>query len=252
MLLEADRKRAALSDLTTAIARDAAAHDADGSFPTAAFAELARRGLLEAPPVGAEEMRPLLRLLAAVGRGDLSVGRIFEGHVNAVWLVRRFGTPAQVRELAGAGGTLGVWNTDRAAEALRRLGAGAVPRSFLGLPDAAMPAPGTPAYAKALGVILDALDAALVVPPWRRDPHCDTRPQVLDYAIWFDEIGVPGDPPRPGEAEAVALDVSPALKRAALRPHPSQRGELVLDDSGGFVLGPETILCLTGPEEVCW
>lgn len=140
----------------------------------------------------------------------------------------------------------------RAAEALRRLGAGAVPRSFLGLPDAAMPAPGTPAYAKALGVILDALDSALVVLPWRRDPHCDTRPQVLDYAIWFDEIGVPGDPPRPGEAEAVALDVSPALKRAALRPHPSQRGELVLDDSGGFVLGPETILCLTGPEEVCW
>lgn len=122
MLLEADRKRAALSDLTTAIARDAAAHDADGSFPTAAFAQLARRGLLEAPPVGAEEMRPLLRLLAAVGRGDLSVGRIFEGHVNAVWLVRRFGTPAQVRELAGAGGTLGVWNTDIPDDPLRIAG----------------------------------------------------------------------------------------------------------------------------------
>lgn len=158
-----------------------------------------------------------------------------------------------------------------AAEALRRLGAGAVPRSFLGLPDAAMPAPGTQAYAKALAAfaaILDALDPALVVLPWRRDPHCDhrgswalamqalsgldPRPEVIEYAIWLDEIGAPGDRPLSGEVEAIALDVSPALKRDALRAHRSQLGELVLDDPGGFVLAPETILRLTGPEEIYW
>ena len=93
MLLEADAKmsREALSE---AVAREAAARDRDGGFPTESFALLARDGLLGDPPVEPDEMGALLRVLAAVGRGDLSVGRIFEGHVNAVLLIRKYGTAA--------------------------------------------------------------------------------------------------------------------------------------------------------------
>ena len=63
----------------------------------------------------------LLRILAAVGRGDLSVGRIFEGHVNALFLIRKFGTPAQKTHymtLAADGNVFGVWNTDLPGEPL--------------------------------------------------------------------------------------------------------------------------------------
>ncbi|MGJ3232421.1 MAG: acyl-CoA dehydrogenase family protein [Oceanicaulis sp.] len=56
---------------------------------------------------------PLLfdRLLAA-GRGELSAGRLLEGHVNALHLIERLGSPAQKAEAyaaARAGGLGGVW-----------------------------------------------------------------------------------------------------------------------------------------------
>jgi alkylation response protein AidB-like acyl-CoA dehydrogenase len=111
-----------LRGLSQALARESAAHDADGGFPSAAFAELARRGLVAAPPVGPAEMGKLLRTLAAVGRGDLSVGRIFEGHVNALTLIDGHGTPHQrrtLRRIAEKGGLFGVWNTDDPADPLR-------------------------------------------------------------------------------------------------------------------------------------
>ena len=124
MLLEAE-VRMTLQDLSEAIGREGAARDADGGFPAGAFAVLGRQGLLGAPPVAAGEMRALLMLLAAVGRGDLSVGRIFEGHVNAVYLIRSFGSPAQARRLqqvAREGGVFGVWNTDAPGAPLRIVG----------------------------------------------------------------------------------------------------------------------------------
>jgi alkylation response protein AidB-like acyl-CoA dehydrogenase len=54
------------------------------------------------------------RALFAAGFADLSYGRLFEGHVNAVELVARLGTPAQregARRDAAAGKLFGVWNT---------------------------------------------------------------------------------------------------------------------------------------------
>ena len=111
-----------LRSLSEALASHAAARDADGGFPADAFAELARRGHVATPPIGPGEMAGLLRLLAAVGRGDLSTGRIFEGHVNALTLVESHGSAAQRRGLtkvAAAGGLLGVWNTDDPADPLR-------------------------------------------------------------------------------------------------------------------------------------
>lgn len=121
MQLESGSERQRQS-LSRTIAIHAAARDADGSFPAEAFAELHALGLLSGPPVGAGAMTELLALLAAVGRGDLSVGRIFEGHVNACFLIDRYGTDAQ-REcyvtIARDGNVFGVWNTDAPDSPLR-------------------------------------------------------------------------------------------------------------------------------------
>ena len=56
-----------------------------------------------------------LRLLYDVGRGSLPLGRIFEGHVNALELVARFASPEQRDRYyaeAQAGKMFGVWNTE--------------------------------------------------------------------------------------------------------------------------------------------
>lgn len=158
-----------------------------------------------------------------------------------------------------------------AGEALERLGAGAAPRTFLRLRDAAMPAPGSDAWRIAVAAVSDVLAAhqpALVVLPWRRDPHGDhratwslaqtalaavpERPAVIEYAIWLDELGAPDDHPRPGEVEPVVLAVAPWRKRHAIEAHRSQLGLVVRDDPGGFALTPATVARLTGPEERYW
>lgn len=56
-------------------------------------------------------------LLRAIGAANLAVGRVFEGHVNAVQLIGVYGTPALRRLCAAevAGGALyGVWGADAA------------------------------------------------------------------------------------------------------------------------------------------
>ena len=161
-----------------------------------------------------------------------------------------------------------------AAEALRRLGAGDEPRTFLRLPDAAMPVPGEPAHCQAQADARPASSTAcrpaLVVLPWRRDPHCDHRaswalataalaasgqsPAVLEYAIWLDELGAPGDYPAPGEAEAVVLAV-PAGGQAprARSPIGPQLGVGVVRRSRRLrARRPRRSTRLTGPEEIYW
>ncbi len=111
-----------LEKLSRAIGTESVARDADGAFPAEAFETLRAGGLLAAPPIGAARCGALLRLLAAVGRGDLSVGRIFEGHVNAFYLIDRFGTDmqrARFSDVAAGGGVFGVWNTDAPNDPLR-------------------------------------------------------------------------------------------------------------------------------------
>lgn len=59
----------------------------------------------------------LLAVLRHVGGADLSLGRIFEGHVNAAQLIHAYGTDAQRAALArdlAAGRVYGVWNTEPA------------------------------------------------------------------------------------------------------------------------------------------
>ena len=58
-----------------------------------------------------------LRLLTLLGWGNLAVGRVYEGHVNALQLITLFGTAEQRDRAAAdarAGKLFAVWNTERA------------------------------------------------------------------------------------------------------------------------------------------
>lgn len=72
-------------------------------------------------PASPQAHLELLRRLYAVGRRDLPLGRLMEGHVDAVQIVRRYGTAEQVARLAraiAAGAMLGVWNAALPGESL--------------------------------------------------------------------------------------------------------------------------------------
>lgn len=73
-------------------------------------------------PTSPDDLLALLRLLYAAGRHDLPLGRLFEGHVDALQIVSRYGTASQ-RDAAAAtaqrGGLFGVWNADLPGEPLR-------------------------------------------------------------------------------------------------------------------------------------
>ncbi|GJG87164.1 hypothetical protein tb265_23450 [Gemmatimonadetes bacterium T265] len=106
--------------------------DGDAALPRAVLADLHRTGLLAAPlppalggtGIGLDPgtFHPLLRTLADVGRADLSAGRLYEGHVDALLLVARFGTATQLARAArrvDRGGMFGVWNTGPADDGVR-------------------------------------------------------------------------------------------------------------------------------------
>ncbi|GEP04946.1 acyl-CoA dehydrogenase family protein [Methylobacterium oxalidis] len=115
---------AAAREAAEAAAARAPDLDRDGAFPAEDVANLRRLRLLAAPlPAGlgggglAEPERAgvLLEVLRLVGYGSLALGRLYEGHVNALQLVLRYGDAAQRARLAAdarAGHLFGVWNTE--------------------------------------------------------------------------------------------------------------------------------------------
>lgn len=59
-------------------------------------------------PTDSGALMQLLRLLYETGRVDLPLGRLFEGHVDAVQIILRYGTPHQrerVAAIVAASGT---------------------------------------------------------------------------------------------------------------------------------------------------
>jgi hypothetical protein len=73
-------------------------------------------------PADADTLLRLLRILYETGRADLPLGRLVEGHVDALQIVHRYGTPAQRARAVAAvatGGAFGVWNADLTGEPLR-------------------------------------------------------------------------------------------------------------------------------------
>ncbi len=94
----------------------AAALDATGD-PSDDVADIKASGVLGLPIEAAAVSMAQLDRLRAMGRSSLPLGRLYEGHVNALQLVAAFGTPAQQRRACGdaaANKLFGVWNTDAA------------------------------------------------------------------------------------------------------------------------------------------
>lgn len=122
--LEAVDVIAAARRAGAAAAERAPALDQTGAFPAADVLDLHRLGLLAASiPAGAGGRGlgsdrlgsgELLEVLRLIGRGNLALGRLYEGHVNAWRLIARHGDLGQQRRLAAdcrAGMMFAVWNT---------------------------------------------------------------------------------------------------------------------------------------------
>lgn len=104
---------------------EAAATDSVEKFPVETLAKIAAADLLTAPlaaefggaNLGIESgtNNALLQILKHFGRGNLVVGRVYEGHFNALLLIKLFGSNEQIERFAAdaRGGKLfGVWNTE--------------------------------------------------------------------------------------------------------------------------------------------
>ena len=109
--------------LSPRLMESAPSTDREGGYPAQAMRWLHAAGLCLAPvPVGLggqglndnAQRLALLCMLKHIGRGDLVVGRLYEGHVNALQLIFAFGNPAQQEQTArdaAEGRWFGVWNT---------------------------------------------------------------------------------------------------------------------------------------------
>ncbi len=104
---------------------EAAATDSTESFPVETLQKITEHELLFAPApsefggydlgLKSRTNHALLQILKHLGRGNLVVGRVYEGHFNALLLIRLFGTNEQVERFsadAKNGRIFGVWNTE--------------------------------------------------------------------------------------------------------------------------------------------
>lgn len=114
-------------DIVDRLATLGARYDAAPNFPVESMAALIRSGHHRRfAPQGcggqafdseAARNRGMAKNLRQVGRGDLSIGRLYEGHVNAMLLFDWYGTSEQHRWLTHAldsGAWFGVWATEKA------------------------------------------------------------------------------------------------------------------------------------------
>lgn len=113
------------SNLADRIAELGKRYDAASLFPSESLALLTRQGLAArfAPPLAggerfageAERNLAMLAVLAEAGAGDLSVGRLFEGHLNALLLFDWYGSRQQLLWLKAElsrGAWFGMWATE--------------------------------------------------------------------------------------------------------------------------------------------
>jgi alkylation response protein AidB-like acyl-CoA dehydrogenase len=110
-----------MNTLIGRIAGVASETDNDGTFPEEVFSWLAEAGLLAVTLLGGDldDQLPntagLLQLLKRIGTGNLAVGRVYEGHINALNLISLYATPDQKRawydDAAQQHRLFSVWNT---------------------------------------------------------------------------------------------------------------------------------------------
>jgi alkylation response protein AidB-like acyl-CoA dehydrogenase len=109
-------------------AANASELDKRGSFPVREFQQIATAGLLAVPlsrrlgglGLGFEtgHTQILLSLLKEIGCGNLAIGRVYEGHINALQLIQTFATQEQIEAYAAdardSHKIFGVWNAEAA------------------------------------------------------------------------------------------------------------------------------------------
>jgi LmbE family N-acetylglucosaminyl deacetylase len=183
---------------------------------------------------------------------------------GAIALLRDHDLPVHVLFVSDGSGSHPnslAWPTDElidlrereATAALDTLGVEATERTFLRLPDRAVPLPGSAGFEPACQQIrasIERFQPDTLLLPWRRDPHGDhratwhlvdaiaPRARRFEYPIWVWELGEPEDAPRAGEVYAWRLDITDVLprKRVAIAAHRSQTTNLIDDDPDGFRL----------------
>jgi alkylation response protein AidB-like acyl-CoA dehydrogenase len=100
----------------SAIASRAATYDSAGIYPSKDLDTLREAGLLHTFSRSVEpEVAVLMNVLRAIGRANLSVGRIYEGHINGAKLIAWHGSAPQNARLASdveAGHVFAVWATE--------------------------------------------------------------------------------------------------------------------------------------------
>lgn len=130
---------------------------------------------------------------------------------------------------------------------------------LLNEPDTAAPHHGpafTAVVARLIGLIQQQASCTAVLAPWRHDPHCDHEAASLTAAALAERAGIKHIaypvwgwtlPPetviqaRPVGGFRLDIGAYLAAKRAALKAHRSQYGELITDDPDGFRL-PSALL----------
>ena len=102
------------------IADHAPGTDREGVFPHEAFTRMREEGLLSITLPGhpldfnSGHTADLLQLLKQIGSADLAVGRVYEGHINALYLIHLFAGEGQKQRWysdAEKQHLFGVWNT---------------------------------------------------------------------------------------------------------------------------------------------
>ncbi len=120
--LPADTAR--MDALIKRVANASAQTDTDETFPEDAFGWLADAGLLGVtlPTQSVDSQQPvmdqLLQLLKRIGSANLSVGRVYEGHINALNLIDLYAAPSQKErwyaDVRQHRRLFSVWNTQAA------------------------------------------------------------------------------------------------------------------------------------------
>jgi alkylation response protein AidB-like acyl-CoA dehydrogenase len=125
-LLDLDDLLQQTVEIANFCSQNAAQIDRHGAYPARELESIASAGLLVAPlapnfgglglGIETSSILELLQILKAIGRANLAVGRIYEGHVNGLQLLQTFGTPSQIAKYAqdvrDRHKIFGVWNAE--------------------------------------------------------------------------------------------------------------------------------------------
>lgn len=233
---------AAAAQLAPRLLAQAAATDEVGGFPTQEMTWLRAAGLLTAAlPVslggaGLGEpgaALPLLQALYHIGRGNLAVGRLWEGHVNALLLIRCFGSPAQLARAAAdarAGHVFGVWNTENPADGVRVEPQAGAPGRYRLL--------GAKTFASGSGHITrPVLTGALLAPP------APAKPTRLDQGPAPTPVASPLPAPTGWQLVLLRADEQrPALDRSFWRPLGMRATASFRADFTGLEIGKDDLI----------